>query len=214
MNRTRTVRGALLLSGAALLGGCGELTSGGLGEVEVYATANDPEAEPSASTRAVAPAVGDRPPIARQSAAEAEGLLIAELQAYLRSDATEEWVEITDGPRDLTIDLEGRTERRAGVRFVTAGRYSRFRVVFHRVEADVTGGLIVDGLPILGTVTVDLGAQGTLTVERDVVLDVPADGAVDVVLYLNAGVWLPTLSVPTLTVAAAAFRDAVGVRVR
>jgi hypothetical protein len=204
----------LLLS--ALLGACGELTSGGVGEVEVWATADDPQGSPSASapptSSAVVPAAQAREDA--EETAAAEGQLIAQLRAYIRADLTGEWIEITEGVRDITLDLNGSSERRAGVRFLDSGRYSGFRVVFQRVEATVTSGLIVGGVPILGPVRVDLGSQGTVTVERGLVLEVDASADQDIVLDLNASTWLPLLSLSTRTVSATSFASAVGVRLR
>jgi hypothetical protein len=205
---------------AFLSAGCGELTSGGVGEVEVWTTADDPQS--GAATSAPAPSQSvvagpgegsPAPSPAVGSTRAADGILTAQLQAYLRAEGTGEWIEITEGVRDITMDLDGMSERRAGVRFLSSGRYTGFRVVFQRVEANVTGGLVVGGVPVLGTVRVALGAQG-LTVERDLVLEVVARGAHDVVLDLGADIWLPQLSLVTRTVAAEQFQSAVGIRVR
>jgi hypothetical protein len=136
------------------------------------------------------------------------------MRVYLQSDATGQWTEVTEGIRDLTLDLRGHTERRVGIKFVEGGRYTRFRVVFSRVQAVVIGGLVVGGVPISGEVNVDLGAQSSLTVEREVLIEVERDGALDVVMDLNASTWLASLSVVTLTVPGAALAEAVAVRVR
>jgi hypothetical protein len=87
-------------------------------------------------------------------------------------------------------------------------------VVFSRVQAVVIGGLVVGGVPISGEVNVDLGAQSSLTAEREVLIEVERDGALDVVMDLNASTWLASLSVVTLTVPGAALAEAVAVRVR
>jgi hypothetical protein len=61
---------------------------------------------------------------------------------------------------------------------------------------------------------VDLGVQGTLTVDRNLVLDVGASGGPDVVLDMAASTWLPTLSLVTRTVTGASLASAIAVRVR
>lgn len=216
MNRKRSRgSGAALLLGALLFPGCGEITSGGVGEVEVWTRADDPDPAPQATASSFPARAAAREP-GRPTAASsaAEGWLIVVLRTYLQADATGEWIEITDGPRDLTLDLRGETERRAGVRLLSSGRYTRLRVVFERVEADVQGGLVVDGVPLTGVVSVDLGAGGTLTVERELAVDVVRDGSLDVAINLNARVWLATASPVTRTVAAAALQGAVAVQVR
>jgi hypothetical protein len=219
MTMTRQVSPLLL---GTLVLACGELTSGGVGDVEVWATADD-QGTASASappgSGAVVPAAGwesqGTPSAAGSRAiAAATGVLTAQLRTYLRSDLTGEWIEITEGVRDLTLDLDGSSERRVGVRILDGGRYTGFRVVFQRVEANVTSGLIVAGIPIVGLVSVDLGAQGTLTVERSVLIDLEARDNVDVVLDMGASTWLPTLSPVTRVVAGAALGNALAVRVR
>jgi hypothetical protein len=220
MDWSRILGLGLFLFAPLLTSGCGDLTAGGLGEVEVYATADEggSPSGTSADNRAAgprgSPAAGGRAPASAEHGAAAEGQLIARLQVYLRSEEDGQWLELTDGIRDLTLDLSGGAERRVAVRFVSTGRYSRLRVVFHDVEAFVTGGLIVGGLPFTGTVTVDFGAEGTLDVEREVLLEIERDDAVDLLLNLNADAWLPTLSLVTRTVAAVELESALGVRVR
>src|SRR5688572_1508099 len=112
------------VSGAA----CSDLVTGGLGEVEVFAAAD----ERTSSGRA-----------------PAEGIVSAQVRVYLLSDESGQWAEVTDGVRDLTLDLRG-TERRVGIKFLSSGRYSRFRAVFSRVQAVIVGGLVVGGMPING----------------------------------------------------------------
>jgi hypothetical protein len=208
------------LTCAVLIAGCGDLTAGGLGEVEVYGTADESGASPAASTTPSAYLdrrdAGDTPARTPSAAVASvfSGVFAAQMQVYLQADGTAQWVEITDGVRDLTLDLAGGLERRIAVRFVDSGRYSRLRVVFHRVETTVLGGLVVGGVPLTGQITVDLGAQGSVTVERDVLVEVQRDEGIDLVLDLNVDVWLPTVSVLTRTVSAAALRDALSVRVR
>lgn len=202
----RRRRGAAALALALALGGCGELTSGGLGEVEVYATADEEEAsQPTSAPALRAPGTSEL--------LLAEGQLAVRFQVFLQADSDGQWIELTDGVRDLTLTLSGGGERRAGVRFVSAGRYSRLRVVFHELEAFVTGGLIVDEVPVTGAIDVDLGA-GTLTVEREVLIEVEGDERLDLLIDLNADVWLPTLSLATRTVAGAQVAEALAVRAR
>jgi hypothetical protein len=212
MKRTKWSRASYVLSGALILAGCGDLTAGGLGEVEVFGTADDPGAPPPSAAMQGAPTVSSSDALA--AASIFEGLLAAEMQVYLLNDVSGQWVEITEGVRDLTLDLRGLIERRVAVRFLDAGRYTRLRVLFHSVEASVLGGLIIGGVPLTGQITVDLGALGTLPVEREVVVEIEREESVDLVLDMNVDVWLPTVSVITRTVAGSALRDALAVRVR
>jgi hypothetical protein len=216
MKRTELSRLARAMTCALLLAACGDLTAGGLGEVEVYATADDTAGPPS---KATTPSEGAAAaPAYRASEASSsslfDGLLAAQMQVYLQNDASGQWIELTEGVRDLTLNLRGDDERRVAVKFVDSGRYTRLRVVFRRVEATVLGGLVIGGVPLTGQITVDLGAQGSLTVEREMLLEVDDDESVDVVMDLNVDVWLPTASVLTRTVAGAALAGALSVQVR
>jgi hypothetical protein len=175
---------------AVLLWGCGDLTQSGFGEVEVYAIAD-------ASIPSQAP----------------EGLLAVEMRVYLQPDGTTQWTEITNGVRDLTLDLRG-SERRVAVQFLSAGRYTRLRLVMQRVEASVSGGLVVGGAPVTGQVSVELGPQGSLAIERELLLELRGDGAADLVLDLNADEWLPTVSPATRTVSGVTLADVLAVRTR
>lgn len=196
----------LVVAGSiAASGGCGELTSGGAGEVEVYAVADE-----SGTGDGTAPSAAASAPAAARAA---EGQLAVQLQLFLRADSDGRWVELSDGVRDVTLELGGGGERRVAVRFLASGFYSGFRVVFHGVQAFVTGGVTVEGLPFTGTATVDLGS-GTLTVEREVLVAIEDEASIDLVLDLNADLWLPTVSPATRLVAAAALESAVAVRLR
>jgi hypothetical protein len=217
MKRTKWTRAVRVAACALVLAGCGDLTAGGLGEVEIYATADDTGSTPSAMATPSAHArrsSSSAPSATSPAASVFDGLLVAQMQVYLQNDMSGQWVELTEGVRDLTLELRGGLERRVAVRFVDSGRYTRLRVVFRKVEASVTGGLVVGGVPLTGLITVDLGAQGALTVEREMLLEVERDESVDVVMDLNVDVWLPTVSVLTRTVAAAALQGALAVRVR
>jgi len=225
MNRTRTNAAATLLATALLLGGCGELTSGGFGEAEAWFTADEQEgtqvspagSAPGASPRRLA-GEGSGPAPGEAGSSVIGGTLRVEAQAFLRSDASGQWVEITDGPTALVMDLRGTTEHMAGQTRLSTGSYTRFRVVFHRVEADVTAGLVIGGVPFVGDVTVELGADGTLTVEREVDVEVEAEASAAVLVDMNADVWLETAQLGTglgsATVLEAALDAAVRVRLR
>ena len=217
MRRGWTLLPALVLP---VLAGCGELTSGGAGEVDAVFTADDPQQAQSASPMSAesGPDVGtaaSRSVAAGGSTALTEGELFVTAEVFLRSDASGQWTAITDSPAALTLDLQGTTERSAGSAELTAGSYSRVRIVFHRVEAQVTAGLVIGGVTVTGTVRVDLGADGQHSVEKDIALKVEADASADVLVDMNSDVWLLTAQGATLrTVTEAALEAAVRVRAR
>jgi hypothetical protein len=177
-----------------------DLAVGGLGEVEAYLAADDAS---SLARSASGPSAGPLPVV------QADGFIRAELRAYLRREATGEWVEITSGLRDLTLSLRD-DERRAGVRFFDEGVYSRFRIDFELVEANVLSR-DVPSIP-LGITRVSLGTSGVLSIERDVFVNVSTSSGVDLVVELGASTWLPTASGGV--VSSNAFRNALTVRVR
>lgn len=190
---------ALLLGGLAAAG-CGNLTSGGVGDVEVYASADDPAALQSG------------PPGAAQTDA-IEGTLTLQVRSYVLTE-DDTWVELTDGPTETTVDLQGVQQPRIAVRAVGAGRYRRVRSVFGRVTAQVERGLIVDGEPVVGEVRVRLGNGDVVTVEEDLVFDVEDGGTQRLLLDLNAQLWLRLVDRLERRVDTGDFRDAVRTRVR
>jgi hypothetical protein len=198
-------RGAALL-GLLALTSCGNLTSGGVTEVELYGVADEPE-----PTGAAAAAWG---PAAQPSqVTRIEGTLTMRVRTFLQSTGGD-WVELTDGPTEVTLDLDGSDETRLARRPVSAGRYRRVRSVFGRIEAEVVRGLIVDGEPVVGRVQVQLGQDGFLTTEEALDLEAPDGGQVSLLLDLNAQLWLRVVDRVQRRVAMRDFQDVVRTRVR
>jgi hypothetical protein len=97
-----------------------------------------------------------------------------------------------------------------GTDSVSVGLYPAVRLTFSSVTADITGGLL-GGLPILGRITVQLTTP--VTIDVPVALRVTAGSEHRVLIDLNASTWLAAVDPSTLTVPAAAFRDALEVRI-
>lgn len=97
-----------------------------------------------------------------------------------------------------------------GTDLVDARGYTQVRVTFSSVSANITGGLL-GGLPLVGTVTLDVADP--ITVDLPVSLIVQPGSTHTLVLDLNAGTWLGAVDPSTLKVPAATFRAAVGVSV-
>lgn len=183
-----------LLVLALLAAGCGrDAVAGGYKEVETVAV-GDGDAGGSASR---APA-GAR----RLSLSVPQGTLtfVAAVSLVAEDGGP---VPVTDGARTVQLTIDGR-ESFAEAR-VLRTRYARVRVVFTRVEADVTGGL----LGITGLVKVGIAPGGSLVVERDVPL-ADADRRDTVVVDLNASAWLAAAVAGT--VPAPVFESAVRIR--
>jgi hypothetical protein len=97
-----------------------------------------------------------------------------------------------------------------GSDMVDARSYTQVRVTFSSVSANVTGGLL-GGLPITGTVTLDVAEP--IIVDLPIALTVQPGSTHTLILDLNAGTWLSAVDPSTLKVPAASFRSAVGVSV-
>jgi hypothetical protein len=178
--RRRTCLGALFV-GALVLGGCGNLTSGGLGDVEVIVAA---DSVPSGDFLAAsAPQVPPEP---------IQGTLTVRVQVYVRRGPTR-WIEVTDGVQEIEMPLAGGEPMTLAEKGIPAGPYAAVRTVFRRVEADVESGLQVDGVAVTGPVLVDLGAEERLAVDRSVELDVTEGVVSSIAVDLHATRWLRLL---------------------
>lgn len=211
--RTHMRPGGLILGGvtlgALLLGGCGNLTSGGLGDVEVIVAvdsvpAGDLLSQTAGGGAALAFAgedgfgsaaefgAGDRVRAPQVPPEPIEGTLTVRIQVYvLRSPLR--WVEVTDGVQEVEMPLAGAVPVTLAQKSIPAGPYVSVRTVFRRVEADVERGLEVDGVAVTGPVPVDLGPQDRLVVERPVALDVTEGLTSSLAVDLHTMRWLRLL---------------------
>jgi hypothetical protein len=205
----RTLLPLLVLPLLIWVGGCGgNLTSGGLSDVEVFVSGNDPEAS-SAPGRLPLPAVGM---VAQQAGPPViSGTVTATLRVeMLRGDR--QWVEVTDGPQTVTVGLSGAGPSLLAARPLEAGRYIGVRTTFLRVEANVEGGLVVDGASVTGPIPVELPAAG-LRVEEGLFLELEERDPARLMVALNSQLWLRLVITPIRRVPQTVFRQAVRVRV-
>lgn len=200
----RAAPGLLAAVLVVVLGGCGNLTAGGLSEAELTLSGDAPDPVTAASVvPGVAHQTGDD---------EAEGELEAEFMAYLEGSAGES-IPITRSPVRVRVDVKGVREEGAGVTGVPAGRYTALRLFFTDVEVEVEAGLVVNGQEITGLVQVELEAD-SLTVVKPVSLDLEAGDRVELLVDLNTQDWLFQLDPDLRVVAQEVFANAVTVRVR
>lgn len=188
--------GATLI-GALLLGGCGNLTSGGLGDVEVIVAVDSvPSGDfvsgqladlgvlPSHSSGfARAPQVPPEP---------VQGTLTVRVQVYVRRGSAR-WIEVTDGVQEVEMPLVGGDPVTLAEKAVPTGPYAAMRTVFRRVEADVQSGLVVDGVAVTGPILVDLGTEESLVVDRPVELEVSEGTRSSLAVDLHTTRWLRLL---------------------
>lgn len=203
----------LLLLPLAAAGCAGDVTAGGMKEVEVYAASQGgPGASASGAPNAAAPAL--ELPLA--AAAPSQAALTP--TGTLTVVATVELIDPQGGAVPVTTGTttQLRVERADSVlverRRVPPVVYPTARITFTQVRADIEGGLVIGGVPRPGLIQVQIPPGG-------IVVEVPVDLSVPqrrdrLVLDLNALEWLVQADVTTGLVGAAAFRAAVRVRVR
>jgi hypothetical protein len=197
----RTIPGtALLLPLLAMgLGACGaELTAGGQTEVRAVVTSDDGGQGPSAS----------HAPLFSTSGSAVTGRMDVDARVTLVAENGME-IRLTQNPVGGSFRIEERDSALIGRGTVPVTRYTRARITFTRVQAEVAGGL-----PLLGLIRVDLGATGQLTIDTPLLLEPAPRGLETVVVDVNAHLWLPSASSITRLVPASTFVSAVEVRVR
>ncbi len=224
---------ALTLIAGIGLTGCGDVTSGGVGEIEVLLVADSlPAATPSADAASPAspgPSSGTSAAPAPSGAVgvhifgrlnpamdslRLEGTLTAQVRSFIRRERSNDWIEITDGPQEVVLALEGEEQRIVAQGTVPAGRYVGARTIFGRIEAEVIRGLRVDGEPIVGKIPVLLGPAGRIdVVEPSLFLDIAEGGSVSLAIEMNSRIWLRLTDRPERNVGEGDFRGAVRIRV-
>ncbi len=213
-----------------LASGCGNLTAGGVAEATVAVSGDAPDAGAPAASKApvflaaILPVIGGDGAVfgrARRAVLgaasrlddEPEGEVEVEFKIFLvTSDG--DVVSLGDRAVRVRVDIPGRTEvRPVRRRTIPAESYSRVRVVFTEIEAEVEAGLIIDGEPLLGPVEVELEAD-SLPVEAAVEFQVPQGGEVELLVDLNSSAWLRAADPALQIVAQRIFENALEVRVR
>lgn len=143
------------------------------------------------------------------SAGSVSGEIDVEARVYAQTSAGT-WVELTRGRVEETVDASGR----AGAEVVSDTRvqsnsFTRVRVEFERVDADVDGGVTIGGSLLTGSVKVDFGGESKIVVERSVSFTASSSASSQVLVNLNADAWLNRASATTRTVSRADFASAV-----
>ena len=204
--------GLLLLLAVLAAGGCGrEVVGGGVKEVDAVAV-SDGGPQPSRSAGAAHATVPlSRASLAASKAGLAQGTVSFDTRVALVG-AGGEVVELTRSPVGAQVRIEGTDTARVAREEVRATTYTRARITFTRVTANVTGGLVVGGVSLTGRVDVAIAPGDSVVVEAPVNLSGSAKQTL--VIDLNASQWLSATSLVTRTVAPSTFRSAVEVRVR
>lgn len=199
---------ALTLACAALLGGCAEATApSGAGDAPVRVAVQGDDAAGSSSAAREGNA-------AYLASGSAEGQVEVRARVLVQT-STGAWVDLTRGMAEQTVDASGR----AGAKLlattqVSAGGYNRVRVEFERVRANVLAGVQIGAGPLQGMVTVELGSDGKVVVEREVAFQARGEASTEVLVNLNADQWLGRADATTRTTSEAAFQSAVTITAR
>lgn len=190
--------------------GCGNLTAGGLtGEASVTVSGDAPDPAPAGPPLAAAPpALQDDDDDDDQP----EGEIEAEFRLFLE-DADGNSVPLSDDVLEVQVDVGGEREADAVQATVPAARYTDLRIVFLDIEIEVEAGLIIDGVPVLGDLEVEL-EEGTLTVTRPLSLDITEGGRAELLVDLNAESWLTAADPDLRRIAEEVFAQAITVTVR
>ncbi len=201
---------ALALS-TLLLAGCGkEVVVGGQRDVETVAT-GDATPEPSPSRTDGARFVRG-PGEPRFTSARGQGFAVftADVRLFTAAGAS----AIPGGGSPTAVQLDGRDTVRVARGQVPAAPYTRARVVFRNVAAQVTGGLTVGGIAITGTVVVDIPSGDSLVVESALPFSPDQDAPETLIVDLDASTWLAATDPVTRRVPPTVFRNAVKLRLK
>ncbi|HEX8903525.1 MAG TPA: hypothetical protein VF771_01645 [Longimicrobiaceae bacterium] len=208
---TRMAKGAaaalLLMIG---VGGCGkEVVVGGQKHVDTGATGDGTPEGSASGARAPAFALSPAGGISAATA-RAQGTISfdAKVSVVTSGGAV---VPLSGSPATATVRIDGSDTVHVVSGDVPAGTYTAARVTFTRVQANVTGGLILGGVGATGLFTVSILPGDSIVVQRAVNLGAP-EADVRLLVDLDASAWLGTANPATRLIAAAAFRDAVKLR--
>lgn len=194
------------LVAAAVLAGCSDATgTAGSGNSRMQVAAvGDQAAGPSA----------DRSPSGgpRFATGTAQGTVDFRARVYVQTQAGG-WVELTGGAaQQAVVDASGSA---GSVVFassnVEANTYTRVRVVFEQVKANMSGSLQVSTGVLSGSVNVDMQGDGNVVVERTISATVNAGATSHLLIDLNADAWLNQANASAHTVSETAFASAVQV---
>ena len=141
-----------------------------------------------------------------------EGEVEAEFSLFLVSESGTV-VALTETDVRIAVDLEGIEEPEVANQVVASGMYTSMRIVFTEIEAEVDAGLIINGVPVVGQIRVEL-EDISLTVTKPLALDIGRDQRVELLVDLNAASWLQAVDPLLGTVDAQIFADLVSVIIR
>lgn len=204
----------LTLAFGFLGAGCDQVTAPSTpqGEIRVQVEGDGQTASTSAEQTSFYRAAGAEDGSAQQRVGTS-GEIELQSRVFLRSSAGR-WIELTDGSAQQTVGLlPGAEARTIATAQLVADHYTRVRVEFERVRAS-GGALLEVGVgPLQGEVSVGLGTDGVVRVEREVAVQVESGASHELHIDLNAGHWLSRVNASSGLVAAADFESAVTIAI-
>lgn len=217
--RVASLRLASILATAVLAGCGGSLTAGGFAEVDVAVSGDAPGnargAPPGGSSGGLALSTageGAIPPITTFDDGP-EGEIELEFRLFLvRPDGTEE--PLSRNEIEVEVDLSGDIEVDAIRATVAAGRYSALRIVFSEIEVEIDRGVVIGGVPVQGRIDIELEDDELVEVVRPLDLRLQDGDRVELLVDINAGIWLQAIDPSLRRVAERVFAEAISVAVR
>lgn len=205
----KKMMGTLALSLATGIAGCQDATGPEEGAVVQIAATGDAEVSSSQSLQ---------PRFSRSSGAgsSAEGTVEFTARVYLQNNQGS-WIDLTEASAvHASVDAGGSQGTKTfHSHRVDAGSYTRARIVFERVSADLKGELRIGlGETLTGEVQVNVGTDGETTVEREIVLNAESGAETTLLIDLNSSAWLSRADRQSKSVAEADFQSAVKVVTR
>jgi hypothetical protein len=195
---------------------CGNVTAGGFSEVSVAVSGDspDPAPQPAVLAPSVAGATAAPEPALPSSheTEEAEGEVEIDFTLALLSESGEV-VALGEDDIRIKLDLQGVEESEVVRELVPVARYTGVRMRFTHIKVEVSGGLVIDGVPIVGEVHVEL-EDPELVVESAIDIEPTEGSTVEMVVDLNTPRWLAAVDPVTLTIDASVFAGLVDVVVR
>lgn len=143
---------------------------------------------------------------------EPEGEVRAEFFINLVAASGDE-VSMSEDQIRIRVDVQGRQELDVAVQAVPATLYTQIRIIFTDIRVEVASGLIIDGVPVVGEVEVEL-KDVALVVTRPLNLDIGDGESVFLLIDLNANTWLQAVDPVLGVIMKEVFANAVSVRVR
>jgi hypothetical protein len=185
------------------------LTPGGFSPVTVDVSGDAEDPAPASGTPAMTAAGA---PAAASGDDAPDGELRAEFDLFLVSQDDRVTALNQDVVR-VRVDLQGRQEIEAVERLVEATTYTELRIVFREIRAEVGSGLVIDGIPVIGEVRVELD-DPSLEVSRPLDLTLTEGERADLLVDMNAAAWLQAVDPLTRVVDPTAFAAVIDVVVR